>query len=190
LDHPGTPAATSCLVKVSGENLEYLVLCDSPLVLDFGSEIEIVNDDRFSRIVARIRETALVPGNIGGEDHEERIRWAARQRWRYINRSEGYWIAAAKPEAAFHAITGTVPLGGARPLRRAALLTDGASSAVEQFQLLNWAELLDVLQTGGPAELIRRVRAAERADRDGQQQPRYKRHDDATAAICLFQEDR
>jgi hypothetical protein len=73
------------------------------------------------------------------------------------------------------------------PLAR--LLTDGASAAVEQFELLDWPGLLDVLTDHGPQELIRLVREAEAADHDGHARPRYKRHDDATAALCLFEED-
>jgi hypothetical protein len=65
-------------------------------------------------------------------------------------------------------------------------LTDGAWCAIEPFGLFDWAGALDLLAEYGPAELIRRVRAAECADRDGTAQPRYKRHDDATAAICIF----
>jgi hypothetical protein len=45
-----------------------------------------------------------------------------------------------------------------------------------------------VLTDHGPHELIRRVRAAEHADHDGHARPRYKRHDDAAAALCLFEE--
>src|SRR3954464_12320577 len=42
LTHPGTPAATVCLVKDVGEGLEYLVLCDCPLVLDCGDQVDVV----------------------------------------------------------------------------------------------------------------------------------------------------
>ena len=66
-------------------------------------------------------------------------------------------------------------------------MTDGASAAVEQFGLFDWDGLWDILTVDGPAELIRRVRVAEDADHDGSRRPRYKRHDDATAAICLFE---
>ncbi|GAB1689713.1 hypothetical protein [Krasilnikovia sp. M28-CT-15] len=69
------------------------------------------------------------------------------------------------------------------------MLTDGASAAVDQYQLLDWRGLLDVLTDHGPHELIRRVREAETADGDGHARRRYKRHDDASAALCLFEED-
>jgi hypothetical protein len=38
--------------------------------------------------------------------------------------------------------------------------------------------------------LVARVRAAEREDPDGTRWPRSKRHDDATIAVCSFEESR
>jgi hypothetical protein len=189
LRHPGTPAATTCLVKHTGSEIEYLVLCDSPLVLDRGTHVDVVTDERFGNAIADVREAALVPGTFGTADHAARLRWAAEERLRYTNRPGGYWIAAAEPLAAFEAVTGAAPLHGPDRIRRAALLTDGASAAVEQLGLVNWPGLLDVLTIEGPAELIRRVRAAELADSDGYARPRYKRHDDATAVLCLFEQE-
>jgi hypothetical protein len=180
LGHPGTPAASVCMLVDRGERIEYLALSDAPLVLDRGGQVDVIADLRFERIIGQVREAALVPGAIGTADHAARTRWLTEQKWRHTNQPDGYWIAAANPQAALEAVTGTARV------RRAALLSDGASSAVEQFELFDWAGLLDLLTAHGPAELIRRVRVAEHADQDGSAQPRYKRHDDATAAICLF----
>ncbi len=189
LSHPGTPASTACLLKHSGGEIEYLVLCDSPLVLDRGDQIDIVTDERFNVAIASVRQAALVPGAFETADHAARLRWATEERWRHTNQASGYWIAAAEPHAAFEAVTGAAPLYGPNRVRRAALLTDGASAAVEQLGLLDWDGLLDLLTVDGPAELIRRVRATEIADRDGYARPRYKRHDDATAVLCLFEQE-
>jgi len=43
------------------------------------------------------------------------------------------------------------------------------------------------LATAGPAQLIGQVRAAEYAAHLDDARPRYKRHDDVTAALCLFE---
>jgi hypothetical protein len=88
--------------------------------------------------------------------------------------------------AAHEAVTGAMTLRGPDRVRRAALLTDGASCVVEEFELFGWRELLAVLTADGPLALIERVRAAELDDYDGHTRPRYKRHDDANAALCLF----
>jgi hypothetical protein len=180
LSHPGTPAASLCILRDNGATVDYLALSDAPLVLDRGGQVEVVADRRFEETIARVRDQALVAGAIGSAEHEGRVRWSTEQKWQHVNQPHGYWIAAADPQAAFQAVTGSTAA------KRAALLTDGTSVAVELFGFLTWSELLDLLTTDGPAELIRRVRQAEEADMQGSTNPRYKSHDDATAAICLF----
>lgn len=97
--------------------------------------------------------------------------------------AEGSGFAAADPRVAERAVTGAVPL---RDLRRAALLTDGATRLADLFGLSDWPATLATLAEHGPAALIARVREAERTDPDGRRWPRSKRHDDATVAYCEF----
>ncbi|HEY8533808.1 MAG TPA: hypothetical protein VIL44_08060 [Micromonospora sp.] len=183
LANPATPAATVCLVRVDGEELEFLILSDSTLVVDFGGRVQAITDDRFARVVAELRG-----GEVRGSSSERdaTLRSVNVRKHERTNRPGGYWVAAATPEAAYHAVTGRLPLRGDEAVRRAALLTDGASCAVDEYRLMDWPELLDLLTTHGPEELIRRVRAVEASDPDRSVYPRSKRHDDATAAICIF----
>jgi hypothetical protein len=102
---------------------------------------------------------------------------------RYRNQPDGYWVAGAKPMAAYQAVTGSWPRA---QVRRAALLSDGISCLVELYAVMDWTELLDSLEQYGPIHLISRVREVESADPTGARWPRYKRSDDATAAFCLF----
>jgi hypothetical protein len=153
-------------------------------------EVQVVTDCRFETAVAKLREIALTGGDVlSSAEHAARVRYTITRRQQLTNTAEGYWIAATNPAAAYEAVSGTAPLRGPGRVRRAALLTDGASAAVEQFALVDWRGLLDILTKDGPHELIRQVRAAENADHDGRERPRYKRHDDATAAICTFEEE-
>jgi hypothetical protein len=190
LDNPGTPASTVCLLKHQSDHVEYLVLCDSPLVLDLDGNVDVITDDRLDKVIGPLRDRALTGESaLDSAEHLATVRRIIGERQRFTNQPGGYWIAAANPAAAHEAVTGTAPLHGPQRLRRAALLTDGASAAVDQYKLFDWAGLLDVLTNAGPRDLIRRVRDAEAGDRDGRVQPRYKRHDDASAALCLFEED-
>ncbi|MEO3817516.1 hypothetical protein [Plantactinospora sp. B5E13] len=181
LDHPGTPSATVCLLRYGGDHIDYLVLCDSPLILDRGERIEVISDNRLDTAMADLRQKAL---SLTGHDadHVTRFRRSVTLQREQMNQTHGYWVAAANPDAAFHAVTGSRPLTGPDRVRRAALLTDGTSRAVEQFDLFDWRGLLDLLSSAGPDELIRRVRLAE-AD-DGQRRSGFKRYDDATAVLC------
>ncbi|WP_053654369.1 hypothetical protein [Micromonospora sp. NRRL B-16802] len=184
LDHPGTPSSTVCLLRDRGDQVDYLVLCDSPLVLDEGGHISVVTDDRLEVAMAELRQmVATVPA--GAVDPVTRFRHAVGVQRERMNRTHGYWVAAADPDAAFHAVTGSVPRHGPGALRRAALLSDGASSAVEQFGLTDWPGLLDQLSADGPAALIDRVRAAERDHADRLR--RHKATDDASVVFCEFE---
>ena len=82
-----------------------------------------------------------------------------------------------------HALTDTV---ARHRLRRAAVLSDGATRLVDRFGLLDWPGFLDVLGEQGPDAIITQVRAAEASDPDGRRWPRGKRHDDATAVHVVL----
>lgn len=184
LDHPGTPSATVCLLREGGDQVDYLVLCDSPLVLDTGGEVSVVSDDRLDAAVVELRRAA---GALPGDDVDPmtRFRRAVTGQRTRMNRTHGYWAAAGDPDAAYHALTGTLPLRGTGALRRAVLLSDGASCAVEQFGLFDWTGLLEVTAVEGPEGLISRVRVAEREHPDRLR--RHKRTDDASVVLCEFQ---
>ncbi|GIJ28124.1 hypothetical protein Vqi01_32860 [Micromonospora qiuiae] len=182
LDHPGTLSSTVCLLRDGGDQVDYLVLCDSPLVLDTGGRVDVVVDDRLAASAESL-------GGIAAElpestDRATRFRYAVGVQRKWMNRTHGYWVAAADPDAAYHAVVGTLPRHGPDALRRAVLLTDGASAAVEEFGLFDWAGLLDVVTAEGPGGLIDRVRAAERDHPERLR--RHKRADDASVVYCEF----
>ncbi|MBC6459518.1 protein phosphatase 2C domain-containing protein [Actinomadura sp. HBU206391] len=163
LTNPDSPSATLTMLRRRGDELDWLVLADSPLVLDVNGRIEVIIDDRVARL----------PGYT-----VEAVR-AAR------NDPDGFWVAGACPEAAYEAITGALPVTS---VRRAGLFSDGASRLVELFGLLDWHGLLDELDGAGPVELIRRTRAAEQAAIEaGRDLRRGKPYDDATAALVTFE---
>jgi hypothetical protein len=111
-------------------------LADSPIILDTTEGIRPVIDDR----------TAHLPSYT-----PEGIRSCR-------NQPEGFWVASTKPDAAHHAVMGSITV---RDVRRAALLTDGGARYVERFHLGDWHSLIDMLEEHGPDELIRRVRKAQ-----------------------------
>jgi protein phosphatase 2C-like protein len=179
LAHPATPGATVIIARQSGSTLEYLVLCDSVLVLQpRAGEPRAITDTQLAETTARFRPAAsLQPGT---PEHDAARRAYSRELEDARNQPGGYWLAAADPAAAGHALTGTEPLSG---LSAVALLSDGASRLADQFHLATWAEVCDILCRDGPPGLIERVRAAESTDPRGERWPRGKIHDDATAVF-------
>ncbi|MFI6509949.1 protein phosphatase 2C domain-containing protein [Streptosporangium sp. NPDC050855] len=184
LTHPGSPSATVVMVRRTGDELEYLVLADSVLLLDLVGEAEptVVCDDR-EALVGRTHRSVLDTLAHGSPDHVTAHREYVETMRGHRNREGGFWVAAVDPLTAERALTGTLP---ADRVRAIALLSDGASRLVDRFGLATWREVLDILEGPGPGELIHRVREAERTDPLGSRWPRTKVHDDATAAYCLF----
>ena len=182
LTHPGTPSATVVLLRVVDERADYLALADATLLLDTVDGVRVVSDERVNQLAGKERAAAnQVP--TGSALKLRRRAQLTRALRRSRNRPGGYWVAAADPQAASQAVTGTLP---ATTLRRAVLLSDGASRLVDLFELATWEELLALLDESGPEELLRQVRAAEAVDPEARQWPRTKRSDDATAVYLVL----
>lgn len=159
LANPDSPSTTVVAVRQRDGELDYLTLADSPLILDIDGEVRAIADDRTAHLT---------------DYSTEGVR-AAR------NTPDGFYVASTMPDAAFKAIRGTL---SAPQVRRAALLSDGAARLVDRFRHIDWQQLLDLLDTDGPGELIRRTRKAELAETDTERATRRgKKHDDATAVL-------
>lgn len=184
LYHAHTPQATVVAVRWNADEIEYLVLSDSTLLIEeVSGEVRAVVDDRLARLpepvpALRAALRALPPGA------PERAGVLAR----YVraveslrNAEGGFFTAAADPSVARRAVTGRLPRSR---IRSVAALTDGAARLVDVFGTHDWPSALALLHTAGPQALIDRVRAAEAADPDGTRFPRGKRHDDATAVLA------
>ncbi|QMU79763.1 integrase [Streptacidiphilus sp. PB12-B1b] len=205
LGDPMTPSATVAAVRFREDGaglLEWLVLADATVVLDLagprpgqdsgqrpgprpgpGQGAEpggpvVVSDHRVQQVV---RDQRLrLADELAGLDRTRRLHALVRAQRSAMNVQGGYWVAAADPKAAAEALTGSVPLAR---VRTAALLSDGAARAVDDFGVLDWPGLLALLAAQGPEGLIARTRELERGDPDGRRWPRGKRHDDATAVV-------
>ncbi|WP_406286612.1 protein phosphatase 2C domain-containing protein [Embleya sp. NBC_00896] len=157
LTHPNSPSTTVALLRVRAETLDYLVLCDSPVVIETtGGEVHVINDDALANL----------PGYTPEIIRDMR------------NQPGGFWVASTDPEAAKHALTGSLPVDD---VHRAAVMTDGMSRLVDRYDW-QWRGLLDHVEKRGPVAAVQAVRAAELQTPAGTY--RGKRHDDATIALC------
>jgi hypothetical protein len=183
-EHAGSPSATVAMLRGHSDAVDYLVLADSSIVLELTTQddLVVVTDDREAH-VAETHRRALHAQATGSVLQKQRLAELATELQHYRNRADGFWVADANPEAAKHALTGTVPRAD---LYRAAVMSDGATRIADRFHLLSWREALDLMERQGPGGLLRAVRDAERQDPEGQRWPRGKHHDDATAILCHF----
>lgn len=176
---PGTPAAAVAVLRARDAAVEYLVLADASIVLDTTHGIVEVSDHRVESavpdLVARTREDL-----IGTPEHQAAVAQMSMKQLERRNTPGGYWVAATDPAAASHAIAGALPLD---TVTQVAVLTDGASRAVDTFHEMDWPECLTFLQEHGPRGLIAYVRSIEDSDPQGRKWPRFKKSDDATVAL-------
>ncbi|WP_381552913.1 integrase [Streptomyces eurythermus] len=177
LTYRASPTSTVVAARINGARLEYLVLGDSSLLLEEkDGSTTVVTDRRLDEVGKRLRGPVdALP--TGSPEHSAALADYREALTGLRNRPGGFWIAGPDPQAAEHALTGTVALDS---LSTVTLLSDGATRLVDRFQLADWAQYLDVLACSGPDELIRRVREVEKSDPDGRRWPRGKAHDDAT----------
>jgi hypothetical protein len=183
LTHPGTPSATVVLLRTLDKGADYLALADAVLLLDTTDGLKVVSDERVDQLAAKERAAAQVPSGSALKLRRRAQFTKALRRNR--NRPGGYWVAAADPQAASQAITGSLP---GKTLHRAVLLSDGASRLVDLFKLATWEELVALLDENGPDGLLHQIRAAEAIDPEGRQWPRTKHSDDATAVYLVLDE--
>lgn len=178
--HPCSPSATIALARIHHTHLDWLVLGDAFLILDTTEDLHIISDNRLAQVGTHTRaktrdvQAALPEQQRRYAEHVQDI----RQR---RNQPGGYWVAAGEPNAAKEALTGSAV---SSHVHRLALMSDGAARLVDRFHLLDWHACLDLIDTQGPDELIRRTRQAETDDATCTRWPRSKRYDDATAALC------
>lgn len=176
----GSPSATVAAWRASGANLEYLVLCDSSLLLSFtdGRHVE-VTDNRLSQAVEPRVEAAILRRSAGGlsiSPHE--IRAARREAAESLrNTPEGFWCCHNDPGAADEALAGSIPLA---TLRGVVLATDGATRGIHLLGSHTLQDAIDAALSGTHAELLGQIRAAEDSQSQSLTLRAVKVHDDAT----------
>ncbi|WP_433302296.1 protein phosphatase 2C domain-containing protein [Actinoplanes sp. CA-030573] len=182
LRHPGTPSAGVAIVRLQGDFLEYLVLADTVIVIQTERGIRVFTDDRVSN-VARNERAAATALPLDSNERKAALGEMKRREQDARNRPGGFWVAAADPEAAKHAIVGSLAMQDTTAI---AVLTDGAARCVTPFALITWGDVLRILDTDGPAELISQVRKIESSDPEAERWRRSKRSDDATVAYATL----
>jgi hypothetical protein len=169
VSNPVSPSATVAVLRRTDGLIEYLVLGDCVVLLDRAGRRPLVVSDPREVIISRRYESALEATTAGSDEYHRLLRELRSHR----NQPGGFWLAKDDPRAAGEAITGSCPVSA---LTGAVLLSNGAGRIVDRFHLAGWPEVIAVLNSTGPTEIIHRVRQAE------------ARHsvapDDATIAHC------
>ncbi len=185
LSHPRTPQATVSTARWDEETVEYLVLSDASLLLQAGDgTVNPVLDARLDRLPEEVyalrRRVRSLPSGTAERSAAAAAYVEAVEALRNVPGGQGFYTAAADPDVASLAVTGTTPR---RDVRALLAMTDGATRWRDLFGFGDWGDLFALVREEGPQTLIDRVRAAESADPAGSAFARWKRHDDATAVL-------
>jgi hypothetical protein len=180
LSHTGTPSCSVALLRCTETRIDHLSVFDSVIVLDGPAGLSVISDDRVNGY-ARAEHDVTTTHRIGTPEHASAVAALVAAQRPHRNRTGGYWTAAAISETADNAVIGRAD---PRDVAQAAVMTDGVACLVDTYHQTDWAGLMTLLATRGPAEVIDHVRRVEDTDSDGARWPRYKRSDDATVAHC------
>lgn len=182
-DNPETcPTSTIALARWSSETVETYVLGDSTATLIGDSGEEELTDSRLAHVAPEIRaeyRSRLAEGRGFDHRHRQLLRRLQSRQARARNRSSGYWIAGAAPDAAYHGMNRIHCLDN---VAAAALATDGAVQAFNYGVVATWASF-------GHEHLLKTLtetQEREAADHQGRRNPRSKRHDDKTLIWIEF----
>lgn len=181
---PGdSPCSTVTIARWTADVLEIYTLGDSPAaVYTADGSVTVIHDPRLEGVGAEHRAAYREHLRSGaGYDQQLRDLLADLQHAErpHRNTDGGYWIAESDPAAAAH---GTLERFSLEQVTAVLLLSDGASAAITDYQLHNWADALGAIRHS-PADFLTGVQAAERDDADGVRWPRAKRHDDKTLIL-------
>lgn len=186
------PSATVAIVHRHDDQLHYLVLGDSTLLVETNDgTLHHHNDRRLGNVAIELRAEILesIRAGRGYEGHYRTKLADLRVQERAVrNTQSGFWIASDNPEAASHALTGTYPINDEpAAARRLGLVSDGLGRAVTHLKLYyDWRNLLASLFDRGIAGCVAEVRDTERRDPAGRTLPRTKPADDASAITCTL----
>lgn len=120
---------------MAGKNADLLMLGDSYIAYRAGETTSVLADDRIDSLALpeRGRYRDRLAAGAGYDDtHAAILRDLQGAQCVRRNRQGGYWIAAADPEAASHAIALTIPIPEVKWI---ALATDGTVTTARHLRL-------------------------------------------------------
>jgi hypothetical protein len=177
--HPNSPPASVAIVRVARDRVDHLVLGDIFVVLDNpASGSQVITDSR--EVDVRGECTAALQGLSPGSPEYEQLLPGVVDAFRARrNQPGGYWIAKDDPAVASQAVTGSTALAG---LTGVALLSNGASRFVDPYGVGTWGDVVGLLRTRGPDELLRQVRGVEASASGAGAPPEAGSPDDVSVA--------
>lgn len=177
------PTSTVAIARWSDGVVESYLLGDSFVVLlSAGGAESVHTDDRLDAVGAHERaayRARLAAGSGYDVEHRSLLLALQAEQARHRNQPDGYWIAGAEPEAAYHGVTSTEERSGISAL----LLASDGVDPERHRGTMTWHGLSHEVNSHGAAQVLQELQDAEASDPDGRRWPRSKRHDDKTLVV-------
>jgi hypothetical protein len=179
LNDPLTPCAAVAVARLQESHVDVLCLSDTFVAVRGAGQVTEITDLAVDRVTTP--EADAVAGlKIGSPEQRAAMDSLVAAQTATRNRVGGWWVAAADPEAAMHAVTGRFNLSDVSAV---GIFSDGAARPVHLMQQRTWDEYLKLIAAMGPDHAFRELRTIERADAEGLLYPRPKVHDDSTVVL-------
>ena len=185
-----TPMASLMLLKVrSARELEAVWLGDCyAFILRLGETLERLgdSDDRRS---GESQNAAKLAASMGvkpaGQLGRPEFLAALRASRNTHNTCSGLWVFAPDPACADHASSAMVAVSAGTLLL---LATDGFAALSTDYGRYDAEALVRSAETSGPKPLLAELRSIEAGDAFGEDFPRFKKSDDATALLLRVED--
>ncbi len=173
-----------CRHLPEAQKLEYLLLCDSTLLVVQNGQARVVASDPRLDSMNILDECYRLLAAGHGFDSQE-YKKALRHAYdigqpKLNNRTDPQaWYAVTQDASVIdHALSGVIDFKAGDDVL---LMSDGFTRAVDTLGIYkDWDALVGAVKSIGPEKIIDQIRAAERADDQGAKYQRSSRHDDAT----------
>lgn len=185
----GSPSATVAAWRLVGDVVEYLVLSDASVVLEFADgTVREVTDDRIESAVSRRAAERLAERGLTGAIDRAKVREARLAALEETRNVEGgFWCCQADPEAASRALVGRVSV---TELRSVIAASDGGTRGYQLLGAHTLGRFAALASAGELDEIGAQIRAAETASEpDAIAAIAVKRHDDLTVVVLRFEHE-
>lgn len=184
---PGrAPSSTVSIMRRNATIVDILTLGDSPVYVAYNGNVDRLCDDRLAQLdlPSRTRLFERLAAGHGYDDY--RLKELARQmpgeKAPHRNRSDGYWIAEADPQAGANALVYSYPT---HDIKWCVMLTDGVNDPVSHLDIA--MEDLAIMDENQLRETLHRIHHWEtEVDPSAKILPRFKQHDDKAIAVVRF----
>lgn len=177
------PSASSLIIKLYKDKLEYFILGDCTLIINTLNKDIIIKDER----VCKFDEEVFVRMNKLNKidkltllDKKNILLPLIVENRLKKNSEEGYWILEFNKDAIEKSIHGYIDIEHEAKIM---MSSDGFSCAWDRYDIFDENEMIKIGQNNGIEYIKDKIRELEREDKDGMIFPRFKVSDDSS---CVY----